>query len=37
VIPQDDVAPDLIKSHKWTFNLQHGRVVDHVERVVDGP
>ena len=37
VIPQDDVAPDLIKPHKWTFNLQHGRVVDHVERVVDGP
>jgi hypothetical protein len=36
VIPQDDVAPDVIKPHKWTFNLQHGRVVAHVERVVDG-
>jgi hypothetical protein len=37
VIPQDDVAPDVIKAHKWTFNMQKGRVVDHVERVVDAP
>jgi hypothetical protein len=37
IIPQDDVAPDVIKAHKWTFNMQKGRVIDHVERVVDGP